>query len=375
MDNELLEEIHMMRNHAKRTREVYKDAVNKYTTFCSMSLEELLKEAEAEEDAGVKWKKRKLKRRLLTFRQHLLENYALNTVNTLLRPILTIYKYFEIELFPLPPVNKKNVTTSEPIRFSDLPDKELLRKALSVASPLMSAIICFMVSSGCAKREVLNLTIGEYIKALSDYTDKKDIYEIIEDLGDAENVVPTFNIRRQKTDKHYTTYCSPEAVNAINSYLLSRNDPLTNDKSLFKINSTYLSEMFVAINDGLGFGKVGYFNRLRSHMLRKFHASALYNDGMSLDDVNDLQGKAKNKTDQSYFMTNPEDLKYEYIKHLHAVTISKEVEKLSIKSPEFMQMENEKNKLESELVDIRKEMDDVREMKRELEGLKAKVGK
>ena len=133
--------------------------------------------------------------------------------------------------------------------------------------------------------------------------------------------------------------------------------------------------MFVAINDGLGFGKVGYFNRLRSHMLRKFHASALYNDGMSLDDVNDLQGKAKNKTDQSYFMTNPEDLKYEYIKHLHAVTINKEVEKLSIKSPEFMQMENEKNKLESELVDIRKEMDDVREMKRELEGLKAKVGK
>lgn len=55
-----------------------------------------------------------------------------------------------------------------------------------------------MVSSGCAKREVLNLTIGEYIKALSDYTNKKDIYEIIEDLGDAENVVPTFNIRRQK---------------------------------------------------------------------------------------------------------------------------------------------------------------------------------
>ena len=239
----------------------------------------------------------------------------------------------------------------------------------------MSAVICFMVSIGCAKREVLNLTIGDYIKALSDYTDKKDIQEIIEDLGNAENVVPTFNIRRQKTDKHYTTYCSPEAVNAINSYLLSRNDPLTNDKSLFKINSTYLSEMFVAINDGLGFGKVGYFNRLKSHMLRKFHASALYNDGMSLDDVNDLQGKAKNKTDQSYFMTNPEDLKYEYIKHLHAVTINKEVEKLSIKSPEFMQMENEKNKLESELVDIRKEMDDVREMKRELEGLKAKVGK
>ena len=78
-------------------------------------------------------------------------------------------------------------------------------------------------------------------------------------------------------------------------------------------------------------------------MLRKFHASALYNDGMSLDNVNDLQGKAKNKTDQAYFMINPEDLKYEYIKHLPAITINTDVEKLSIKSPEYMQMEKENN--------------------------------
>lgn len=48
-------------------------------------------------------------------------------------------------------------------------------------------------------------------------------------------------------------------------------------------------------------------------MLRKFHASALYNDGMSLDKVNDLQGNAKNKTDATYFMTKPDNLKCEYI--------------------------------------------------------------
>lgn len=62
---------------------------------------------------------------------------------------------------------------------------------------------------------------------------------------------------------------------------------------------------------------------------------------MSLDNVNDLQGKAKNKTDQAYFMINPEDLKYEYIKHLPAITINTDVEKLSIKSPEYIQMEKE----------------------------------
>ncbi len=78
-------------------------------------------------------------------------------------------------------------------------------------------------------------------------------------------------------------------------------------------------QSFEMINDTLGLGRVGRYLRFRSHMLRKFHASALYNDGMGIDKVNDLQGKAKNKTDAAYFMTNPDDLKYEYIQHLPAV--------------------------------------------------------
>ena len=320
MDNELLNEIHLMRNHSERTQTIYRYALKKYTDFCSMSMEELLEEAELEEDKGIKWKKRKLKRRLLTFRQHLLQDYSLNTMYVVMRPVIAIYKYYEIEVFELPPVNKKNVDTPAPVRFSDLPDKE-----------------------------ILNFTIGDYITSLSDYTKKTNIYDIIEDLGDAENVIPTFNLRRQKTDKYYTTYCTPEAVNAINSYLLSRTDQLTEDKPLFKVNLAYFSELFAKINDELGLGKVGTYNRFRSHMLRKFHASALYNDGMSLDNVNDLQGKAKNKTDASYFMTNPDDLKTEYIRHIHAVTLNKEVEKLSIKSPEFVQMENENREYKSKL--------------------------
>ena len=137
----------------------------------------------------------------------------------------------------------------------------------------------------------------------------------------------------------------------------------------------YLIQKFIDINNELGLGKVGTYNRFRSHMLRKFHASALYNDGMSRDKVNDLQGKAKNKTDEAYFMTNPDDLKYEYIKHLPAVTINQEVEKLTIKSPEFVQLENHKNKLESEIDVILKRVDTLEDMREEFEGLKAQVGK
>ncbi len=119
------------------------------------------------------------------------------------------------------------------------------------------------------------------------------------------------------------------------------------------MHDAYFITYFQRTNDRLGLGKVGKYSRFRSHMLRKFHASALYNDGMNKDDVNDLQGKAKNKTDEAYFMTNPEDLKHEYIKHLHAVTINQDVEKISIKSPEYIQMENENRQLKSDLDGIK----------------------
>ncbi len=84
---------------------------------------------------------------------------------------------------------------------------------------------------------------------------------------------------------------------------------------------------------------------------------------MSLDDVNNLQGKAKNKTDPAYFMINPEDLKYTYIEHLPAVTISTEVKNLQIKSPEFIKIEKTELKLELDI------------LKADINNLKSMIGK
>ncbi len=96
---------------------------------------------------------------------------------------------------------------------------------------------------------------------------------------------------------------------------------------------------------------------------------------MSIDKVNDLQGKAKNKTDAAYFMTNPDDLKYEYIQHLPAVTINTDVKKLSVKSPQFIQMEKENEALKSEVGDMRGELEEMRGLKKELLGIINKVSK
>lgn len=226
----------------------------------------------------------------------------------------------------------------------------------------------------CQNR-TLSLTIGDYIEALSEYLPKRDmdIFNVIDYLNGVDDVVPTFSILRKKTNKYYLTYCSPEAVKAINAYLLLRDKPLSEKSPLFRISRTYMVQSFEMINDTLGLGRVGKYRRFRSHMLRKFHASALYNSGMSLDKVNDLQGKAKNKTDAAFFMTNPDDLKYEYIKHLPAVTINTDVEKLSIKSPQFIQMEKENESLRLEVGSMRNEMEEMRGLKKELLGIINKV--
>ena len=95
---------------------------------------------------------------------------------------------------------------------------------------------------------------------------------------------------------------------------------------------------------------------------------------MSIDKVNDLQGKAKNKTDAAYFLTNPEDLKFEYIEHLPAVTINTDVEKLSIKSPQFIQMEKENESLRTDVGNMRKELEEMKELKKEFYNILDKVG-
>ena len=374
-DEQLLDEIHSVNNHSKATREAYKKAVNLYTTYNEMSLYELIMEAEEEENKRIKWKLCSVRRRLIGYRKFLLDNFAYNSFRTFFSPIVNIYKYYEIEIFTLPKMNHKSIKRSKPLKFHDLPDKEIIREAINISSPLIKAVILFMCSSGCAVQETVNLTVGDYLKSIRDYTDKTNVFEAINDISGRNDIVPTWDIWRQKTNKYYTTYSSPESVIAINSYLISRPDNFTNDSKLFKYSKNYIQTRFIRINNELNLGKVGDngYNRFRTHMLRKFHASSLYNDGMSLDKVNDLQGKAKGRTDQAYFMINPEDLKYEYIKHLPAVTINKDVEKLSIKSPEYMKMEEENELLKSEVGDMRKELDEMKELKKEFYSILKKV--
>ena len=116
-DEEILNEFIKVRNLNNRTVYGYKNAIKLYTAFNDMSLVQLLKEAEDDEEKGIRWKNRKIKQRLINFRLFLQENYLISTVKVHFQRILTIYRHFEIEIHNLPPINHKNTNKLRPIMF------------------------------------------------------------------------------------------------------------------------------------------------------------------------------------------------------------------------------------------------------------------
>ena len=322
-DYGLLDDLQRIRNLTESTMNGYKSTVGKYTRFHHKSFTSLIREAEKEETKGVLWKNSKLRDRLVDFRTYLIDNdYLEKTIEDYMQRVKTIYYTHEIEIHSLPYMSSKNLKKSAPINYRDLPDSILLQKIILMSRPLECAYLTFMVSSGCARKETLSLTFEDYLKATWRYHRTNNLELALDRLYNCnEPIIGDSNIYRFKTGKFYPTFNSPESNDYLLGYIYSRKDDFDLDSKLFKTNEHTFSDYFSRTNEKLNLGKAGTFNRFRSHNLRKFHASSLYNHGMSMEYVNELQGKAKNKTDSCYFMVNPEHLRREYIKHLDAVTI------------------------------------------------------
>ena len=326
-NQEIIDNFAVTRKLSHSTKRRYKLILNRYSEFNNMTLQELLDEADDEEEQRIRRKKRKIKDRLIKFRTYVYNKYMVSTAKSNMDVILTFYRHFEIEIPTLPPVSTKNTKENPPLRYDDLLTKKILRQVVDQSTPLVRAIVLFSISSGCANAEVMSLTIQDFIDATSNttsrYHNSNNIYEVIELLIDRDDLVPTFYLKRRKTNKYYYTFCSPEAVTSICLYLVSSGRKFKghNEDKLFKINLDYLNEEFGVLNDKLELGEAGGYNRLRSHMLRKFNASHLYDDGMTMDDIDALQGRSKDSTRQAYFKDNPLKLKEKYVEHLGAVTI------------------------------------------------------
>ena len=306
------------RNIKDSTIKSYRSAILKYESFHKMSMKDLIEEAIKEDESPISLKNRHIKKRLLHFRAFLLgSGLSITTVRTYFSRIKTIYRHFEIEL---PYLNDISLNGEYLSSYGDLPTKHDIKKACDISGIAFRAVILFISRSGCAKAEALSLTVGDYIKATRDYHSGGSIDEILRLLINRKDVVPTFYLKRIKTNKFYHTFCSPEASHCIVEYLLSREN-LTLEDKLFDFTDSSLIYHFKKVNDKLNMGFVGRYRFFRSHALRKYHAS---NIGLSADYIDALQGRARTKVHEAYIKTNPKKLKGIYISAMHNVMVSDE---------------------------------------------------
>lgn len=363
-NSEVLEKFVFDRNLKNSTKREYKACIDKFTSLFNMGMKDLLAEAEAEEEEGIRWKKRKLKNRLIEYRSFLAKDYYSSTVLGEISRIQTIYRHFGIEIHDLPKLSIKNLKTSKPVVFMDLPDKKIIKDALKIANPIMKAIILFQVSSGCARNETLSLSIADFMEATSEYHNGGSVENVLYTLKDRLDVVPTFRLKRIKTGKYYYTFCTPEAVNEIISYMIGSNRELNPEDKLFDLSKEWMVAQFSNLNNKLKLGKCGTFNRFRSHMLRKFHASQLYNaeNSLTLDEIDSLQGRSKNTIRTTYFMENPSNLKEKYIAAMDVLMINSEVETYTVKSEAYEELEKEVENKNEEVKQMGDRLDKVEKM-------------
>ena len=314
MSNDLLMDFCKNRNLKLTTVKTYSAAIRKYESFHNNSIKFLINEAISDENTYIPLKNRRIKKRLLNFRNYLIANYSINTVRTYFSRIMAFYKHFEIELPYLNDIKFDNAYLSS---YLDLPTKKDIMEACSISRLSFKAVVLFISSSGCAKAETLSLAVGDFVRATDDYHSGGSIEDILDELAIRKDVVAGFYLKRIKTGKFYYTFCSPEASFYIVNYLRSR-EGLSLDDKLFDFSDDSLMYNFKKVNDRLGMGFVGNYRFFRSHSLRKFHAS---NIGLSADYVDELQGRAKTKVHEAYIKTNPKKLKEIYMRAMHNVMV------------------------------------------------------
>ena len=314
------------RNIKHETIRKYEVTIRKYTNYYNMTLDELINEAIQEETENIDKRQRSIRTRLLQFRTHLLTETEVktSTVKAHITQLYTLYSHFDIELPKLPLLkdNDNNETN-----YFDLPTKEQIAMAVDTAGIRVASLILFMASSGTGRTECVNMTIQDFIDACSRYYTAETLPEIIEELHNSlEPIVPTFYLLRQKTNKYYYTFCTPETANAIIEWLQLRlriaeqnEEEIQPTDSLWDLTVRQITYHLTIINDELGFGFKGPYRFLRPHTLRKFHAS---NIGLSEENIDLLQGRSRDAVHETYIKTNPEWLRKTYMNVMENVTIA-----------------------------------------------------
>lgn len=333
------------RNLKENTAKLYRSAIRDYENFHKTSIEDLIQEADDEEEQRIRQKNRKIKRRLLDYRNYKIQHKtAYNTIMAYFALIKTVYRHFDIEIPNIPPAAIKKEYQET---YSDIPTLEEIREVYeNISNPMYKAIILFIISSGSALNETSHLTIKQFITATKEYHSETEISKVLDQLEDKDDIVPIFEMIRIKTDYQYYTCCSPEAVTAIIKYLRTRTD-LKNSDKIFDVEKHSIFMFFNRINKKFEFGNVGHRIKFHSHALRKFNANAIGDKDLA----DAIQGRKPSPVKEAYFKSNPARIKKQYMEHLNKLTLE-EIKHVTLYDDESKKLKTDIDKMKQELNEL-----------------------
>ncbi|MGN0177396.1 MAG: hypothetical protein ACI389_06155 [Methanobrevibacter sp.] len=349
LSSKFYEDVIKKRKVTDTTKNRYVLSLATYCMYNNMSVDELMKEADDEERANIRVKDRKILKRLDNYRDWLVEQGLQKmTCQTRFNDAKWCYRRMYIEV---PELNEFDYPREQQLKYSDLPTTIDIQKAVDGANALSNkALYLFVASSGTAKMETSLLTVQDFIDATrGEYHNEIDnIHNVLKILDGKKDVIPLFEMHREKTDYYYHTCCSPEATQAIIN-LLQAQPIIKNDDPLFYLSYNGIAKAFQRANHKHNWGKIKNYYYFSSHRLRKRHASIIGN----YDLANYLQGrKPDNKIKETYYFNNPKKVKEEYLKHLNELTIYESNYK-DIYSEEYEELLKENEELRK-LIDSQK---------------------
>lgn len=350
-NKEIIKELTKLKNLKPNTIKNYTTCIDLYTELTKKSMKKLIKEAIDEEENNISWRNRKIRKYLIKYKQYLNNKYRKGTVKKYYTTICAVYRAYEVEINRIPVLTKKQ---AEFITYEDIPTKEEIQIALEYMSIRIKAVTLLIISSGITIVDLLNLKVKDFLEATKDYHSKySTVTDQIEELSNCkQEIVGTWKLCRQKTNKCFYTFTTPEANSIIIQYLQTLNN-LNEEDRLFIMSPKTVYQTYKKINTDLELGYAGPgYRRLRPHMLRKYHASHL-KDYIGMDYVDELQGRGKSSIRESYFYENPTKLRQIYIENMQHVTIHDEKYKNRTLTEENNMLRDKSEYLEKENHEIK----------------------
>jgi integrase len=391
-------------------------AMRRYSDLIGMSPDELLEEAEREEEEVMKFKNRKLKKHLIRFknflegknelgeRDHTLKEYAPTTAKLYITNVVLFYRSHEVTVKSLKYEKKAKPRAENNKRIQD---KGMISMVLKRASPKQRAIILTIISSGLASEDVRHIPLQKYIEGYDPATE-----------------VCTLRLRRHKTEVDFVTFLNPEATRAINDYIEIRKksyDPkqqirnnvgylfiidqvkeiyidhdydrkhlecmnllksgfakdeipielqkyLVSREEHRKYSAVSFLKIFSHLNDRCGITTPkGEFNVFRAHNLRKLFNQIMENLNVNHILVETWMGHEIDASNSAYSQYSPEQLKT-YTSVMHHLYIDKQLDVAGSEEYQNLEVEVQRLKKENEINVV--ERYELSELKRELDEIK-----